>query len=84
MNETVLDNFAVTIELTVKEINALLNILNNPLHTNSVSLVAFIQLLQLQAGPQIEKAQEGLKAVEEANKKNGKWWQLYSSVFKAP
>jgi hypothetical protein len=72
MNETVLDNFAVTIELTVKEINALLNILNNPLHTNSVSLVAFIQLLQLQAGPQIEKAQEGLKAVEEANKKNGK------------
>jgi hypothetical protein len=66
-----IDDFAVTIELTVKEINVLLNILNNPLHTNSVSLVTFIQLLQMQAGPQIEKAQASLKAVEEAQKKNG-------------
>jgi hypothetical protein len=65
-----IDDFAVTVELTVKEINALLNILNNPLHTNSVSLVAFIQLLQMQAGPQIEKAQAALKAVEETQKKD--------------
>ena len=82
MSEATLDDFAVTLELTVKEINALLNILNNPLHTNSVSLVAFIQLLQMQAGPQIEKAQAGLKAVAEATKKD-EWWELYTSVFKA-
>jgi hypothetical protein len=72
MNESTLDDFAVTLEFTVKEINALLNILNNPLHTNAVSLVTFIQLIQMQAGPQVEKAQEGLKAVEKAQKKNGK------------
>lgn len=65
-----IDDFAVTVELTVKEINALLNILNNPLHTNAVSLVAFIQLLQMQAGPQIEKAQATLKAIEETQKKD--------------
>jgi hypothetical protein len=65
-----IDDFAVTIELTVKEVNALLNILNNPLHTNAVSLVAFIQLLQMQAGPQVEKAQASLKSVEEAAKKD--------------
>ena len=65
-----IDDFAVTVELTVKEINALLNILNNPLHTNAVSLVAFIQLLQMQAGPQIEKAQATLKSIEEIQKKD--------------
>jgi hypothetical protein len=69
-SENLLDDFAVTIELTVKEVNALLNILNNPLHTNAVSLVAFIQLLQMQAGPQVEKAQASLKSVEEAAKKD--------------
>jgi hypothetical protein len=66
-----IDDFSVTVELTVKELNALLNMLNNPIHTNAISLVAFIQLLEMQAGPQIEKAQAGLKAVEEAQKKDG-------------
>lgn len=72
MSEATLDDFSVTLELTVKEINALLNILNHPLSAQSVSLVAFIQLLQMQAGPQIEKAQAGLKAVQEAQEKDGK------------
>jgi hypothetical protein len=67
-----IDDFSVTVELTVKELNALLNMLNNPIHTNAISLVAFIQLLEMQAGPQIERAQAGLKAVEEAQKKDGK------------
>ena len=64
------DDFAVTIELTVKEVNALLNILNHPVSAQSVPLVAFIQLIQSQAGPQVEKAQASLKAVEEAMKKD--------------
>lgn len=71
MSEATLDDFAVTLDFTVKEINALLNILNHPISAQSVALVAFIQLIQSQAGPQVEKAQAGLKAVEEAQKKDG-------------
>jgi hypothetical protein len=65
-----IDDFAVTIELTVKEVNALLNILNHPVSAQAISLVAFIQLIQSQAGPQVEKAQASLAAVEEAMKKD--------------
>jgi hypothetical protein len=60
------DDFAVTLELTVKEVNALLNILNQPISAQAVSLVAFIQLIQSQAGPQVLKAQESLTAVTKA------------------
>jgi hypothetical protein len=70
MSEATLDDFAITLELTVKEINALLNILNHPIAAQAVPLVAFIQLIQMQAGPQIEKAQAGLKAVQGATKKD--------------
>jgi hypothetical protein len=65
-----IDEFAVTLELTVKEVNALLNILNHPISAQAVPLVAFIQLIQSQAGPQVEKAQASLAAVEEATKKD--------------
>jgi hypothetical protein len=61
-----IDDFAVTIELTVKEINTLLNMLNMPSQVPATTAVAFINLIQQQAGPQALKAQESLAAVAKA------------------
>lgn len=60
------DDFVVTLEFAVKEVNALLNILNTPNQVPATTLVAFINIIQQQAAPQIIKAQEGLKAVAKA------------------
>jgi hypothetical protein len=62
-----IEDFSVTIELTVKEINTLLNILNMPSQVPSTTLVGFINLIQQQAGPQAQKAQDSLDAVIKAN-----------------
>jgi hypothetical protein len=64
--KNMLDDFAVTVELSVKEVNALLNILNTPNQVPATTLVAFINLIQQQAGPQVQKAQESLEAVAKA------------------
>jgi hypothetical protein len=64
--ENVLDDFVVSIELTVKEVNTLLNVLNTPNQIPTTTLVAFINLFQQQAAPQVLKAQENLKAVAKA------------------
>jgi hypothetical protein len=61
-----IDDFVITIELTVKEVNALLNILNTPNQVPATTLVAFINMIQQQAGPQALKAQESLDAVTKA------------------
>jgi len=68
MTETVnpLDDFVVQLEMPVREINVLLNILNMPNQVPSTTLVAFINLIQQQAAPQVKKAQEGLDAVAKA------------------
>lgn len=60
------DDFVVTLEFAVKEVNALLNILNTPNQVPATTLVAFINLIQQQAGPQVLKAQESLEAVAKA------------------
>jgi len=60
------DDFVVTLEFAVKEVNALLNILNTPNQVPATTLVAFINLIQQQAGPQVIKAQESLAAVTKA------------------
>jgi len=60
------DDFAVTLEFAVKEVNALLNILNTPHQVPATTLVAFINLIQQQAGPQVQQAQDGLAAVAKA------------------
>jgi hypothetical protein len=60
------DDFVVTVELTVREVNALLNILNTPTQVPATTLVAFINMIQQQAGPQVTKAQESLEAVAKA------------------
>jgi hypothetical protein len=61
-----LDDFAITLELAVREVNALLNILNTPNQVPTTTFVAFINLIQQQAGPQVQKAQESLAAVAKA------------------
>jgi len=63
-----LDEFAVTLELTVKEVNALLNMMNTPIQVPTTTWAAFIQLVQQQAGPQVLKAQESLEAALKAAK----------------
>jgi len=60
------DDFVVTLEMSVKEVNALLNILNTPNQVPATTLVAFINLIQQQAGPQVQQAQESLAAVTKA------------------
>jgi hypothetical protein len=62
-----IDDFVVTIELAVKEVNALLNILNTPTQVPATTLVAFINMIQQQAGPQVLKAQESLDTVLNAD-----------------
>ena len=61
-----LDDFVVTLEFPVKEVNALLNILNTPNQVPTTTYVAFINMIQQQAGPQVQKAQDGLAAVAKA------------------
>ena len=60
------DDFVVNIELSVKEVNALLNILNTPNQVPTTTFAAFINMIQMQAGPQVQKAQDSLIAVEKA------------------
>jgi hypothetical protein len=50
----------------VKEVNALLNILNTPNAVPTTTFVAFINMIQQQAGPQVQKAQDSLAAVAKA------------------
>ena len=61
-----LDDFVVTLEFPVHEINALLNILNTPNQVPTTTFVAFINAIQQQAAPQVKKAEEGLEAVAKA------------------
>jgi hypothetical protein len=60
------DDFVVTLEFAVKEVNALLNILNTPHQVPATTLVAFINMIQQQAGPQVQQAQDSLAAVAKA------------------
>jgi hypothetical protein len=65
--EAALDDFSVTLEFSVREINALLNILNTPIQVPAVTLVNFINAIQVQALPQVEKAKAGLEAAFNAD-----------------
>jgi hypothetical protein len=61
------DDFVVTIEMSIKEVNALLNILNTPNQVPTTTFVAFINMIQMQAGPQVQQAEAGLAAVKNAD-----------------
>ena len=68
MNEKImetLDEVAITLEFRLKDVNALLNALNNPYNTGTVVLAGFIQAIQQQAIPQVDKAKSALQAVAE-------------------
>jgi hypothetical protein len=60
-----LDDFTVTLEYTVKEINAMLNVLAK---LPFIDAVGPINSIQVQVGPQFEKAQDSLNAVLKAAK----------------
>jgi hypothetical protein len=62
-----LDDFVVTLEFTVKEVNTLLNMLNTPTQVPAMTLVGYINLIQQQAGPQVKQAEESLAAVKNAD-----------------
>ena len=69
MNENIkkmLDDFVVTLELSVRDVNGLLNALNIPYQTPTTAHVAYINMLTSQAGPQVEKAQKSLEEVAKA------------------
>jgi hypothetical protein len=65
--EAALNDFAVTLEFSVREVNALLNILNTPTQVPAITLVNFINAIQMQAQPQVEKAKAGLEAAFNAD-----------------
>jgi hypothetical protein len=65
MKQELLDDFNVTLEFSVKEINALLNVLAQ---SPFIQVVGFINAIQEQAGPQVEHARASLEAVEKAQK----------------
>jgi hypothetical protein len=60
------DDFAVSVEFTVKELNALLNMMNTPMQVPTTTWMAFMNLIDQQAGPQIKQAQDSLAAVIKA------------------
>jgi hypothetical protein len=66
--EGMLNDFSVTLELSVRELNILLNTLNSPQQAQTLILAAFIDLFQRQADPQIEQAKINLEAVKKATK----------------
>jgi len=65
VSKDLLDDFNVTLEFSVKEINALLNVLAQ---SPFIQVVGFINAIQAQAGPQVEQAKRNLEAVEKAQK----------------
>jgi|GEM_PF-3236464 len=58
-----LDDFSVTLEYTVKEINAILNLLAQLPYINAIGV---INSIHAQVGPQFEKAKVNLEAVMKA------------------
>ena len=65
MSKELLDDFNVTLEFSVKDVNALLNVLAQ---SPFIQVVGFINAIQVQAGPQVEHAKKSLEAVEKAQK----------------
>ena len=69
-----LDDFAVTLEFSVRDVNVLLNALNMPSQTATTTFAYFVNAIQNQAGPQVQKAKTDLEAVmksQEENKNEG-------------
>ena len=62
-----LNDFSVTLEFTVGQLNEIVNIVNQAGQASATALVGIINAIQMQAGPQIEKARTDLEAVLNAD-----------------
>ena len=62
-----LDETPVALQFTVQEVNILLNVLNMPLQAPAMTLAGFINAIQNQAGPQVEKAKAAFEAIKNAD-----------------
>ena len=65
MKKKLLDDFSVTLEFSIKEIDMLLNVLAQ---SPFIHVAGFINEIQAQVGPQVEHARKSLEAVEKAQK----------------
>jgi hypothetical protein len=65
-----LDDFAVTLEFSVRDLNVLLNALNMPNQTATTAFAYFVNVIQNQAGPQVQKAKTDLEAVIKSQEEN--------------
>ena len=69
MSEAKIDDFSVTFEFTVGQLNTWLNMMNNPMQGQTVAWMWYINELQRQAEPQITKAQAALEAIKKTEEK---------------
>jgi hypothetical protein len=60
--DTALKDMIINLEMTVDQVNALLNLLNTPYQTPTLLFSMFINLLQSQATPQVQQAQAATEA----------------------
>jgi hypothetical protein len=70
MNDKIMEQvneMTTTLELTVRDWNVLLNVLNAPQQVQTVVLARFIDTIQSQIGPQIEKAKATLESIANAD-----------------
>lgn len=61
--EVDINDDVITLELTVREINGLLNILNTPLQTQAVVAVGYINRIAAQCDQQVPRLIETKKAI---------------------
>jgi hypothetical protein len=59
-------DFSITLELTVDQANEMVNMFNQPFIVPTIIWAKYIDLVQSQANPQIDKIEAGLAAVKKA------------------
>lgn len=65
--DAALNEFVVNLELTVRDLNNILNMLNTPQHSSAIAAVNYINVINAQAAPQVEKAKASLEAAFNAD-----------------
>jgi hypothetical protein len=62
-------DFVVTVELTVEQVDELINMLNQPLGVPTVVWAKYIDILQRQVRPQVDHMKTNIEAVKSATEK---------------
>jgi hypothetical protein len=65
-----LDDFVVNLEFSVRDLNVLLNALNTPYQTPTTAFAYFVNVIQNQAGSQVQKAKADLETVAKAQEES--------------